>query len=115
LKGLSPLPEAWRERFRADFGIVPETGADGVLQDVHWFDGYVGGAFQGYALGNLMSAQFFEAARAAHPELAREIEAGKFDTLRGWLADHVHRHGRTYPLPISTTYERSSASSTRSG
>src|SRR5450432_355110 len=52
------LPEAWRERFRADFGIVPETDADGVLQDVHWYDGFVGGAFQCYALGNVMSAQF---------------------------------------------------------
>jgi carboxypeptidase Taq len=90
------LPEAWRERFRADFGIVPKTDADGVLQDVHWYDGFVGGAFQGYALGNLMSAQFFEAALAAHPELPRDIETGRFDTLRGWLAKNVYRHGRTY-------------------
>jgi carboxypeptidase Taq len=90
------LPEAWRERFRADFGIVPETDADGVLQDVHWYDGFVGGAFQGYALGNLMSAQFFDAALAAHPDLPNEIEGGRFDTLRAWLAKNVHRHGRTY-------------------
>jgi carboxypeptidase Taq len=93
---VADLPEAWRERFRADFGIVPETDSDGVLQDVHWYDGFVGGAFQGYVLGNLMSAQFFEAARAAHPDLPREIESGRFDSLRGWLANHVHRHGRTY-------------------
>jgi carboxypeptidase Taq len=91
------LPEAWRERFRADFGIAPETDADGVLQDVHWYDGFVGGAFQGYALGNLMSAQFFDAALAAHPDLWHEIETGRFDTLRGWLGQHVHRYGRTYP------------------
>jgi carboxypeptidase Taq len=90
------LPEAWRERFRADFGIVPETDADGVLQDVHWYDGFVGGAFQGYVLGNLMSAQFFEAVRTAHPTLTQEIEGGRFETLRGWLAANVHRHGRTY-------------------
>ena len=90
------LPEAWRERFRADFGIVPETDSDGVLQDVHWYDGFVGGAFQGYALGNLMSAQFFEAAVMAHPDLPHEIESGRFDTLRGWLATNVHRHGRMY-------------------
>jgi carboxypeptidase Taq len=93
---VADLPEAWRERFRADFGIVPETDADGVLQDVHWYDGFVGGAFQGYALGNLMSAQFYEAAVAAHPELPRDNESGRFDTLRDWLAKNVHRHGRTY-------------------
>jgi carboxypeptidase Taq len=93
---VADLPEAWRERFRSDFGIVPETDADGVLQDVHWYDGFVGGAFQGYALGNMMSAQFFEAAAAAHPELPRDIESGRFDMLRTWLAKNVHRHGRTY-------------------
>ena len=29
------LPEAWRERVRADLGIVPADDRDGVLQDVH--------------------------------------------------------------------------------
>ncbi|HKQ70676.1 MAG TPA: carboxypeptidase M32 [Polyangiaceae bacterium] len=88
------LPEAWRERFRADFGIVPETDTDGVLQDVHWFDGFVGGAFQGYALGNLMSAQFFDAALRAKPQIAGELEHGRFDALRDWLTAAIYRHGR---------------------
>jgi len=91
---VADLPEAWRERARTDLGVVPETDADGCLQDVHWFDGYVGGAFQSYALGNLMSAQLFDAALRAHPEIPQDIEAGRFDTLRSWLATNVHRHGR---------------------
>ncbi len=90
------LPEAWRERFREDFGIVPATDSDGVLQDVHWYDGFVGGAFQGYALGNLMSAQFLEAALRDRPEVTQEIEGGTFDTLRSWLSEKVHRFGRMY-------------------
>ena len=88
------LPEAWRERARTDLGIAPATDADGCLQDVHWFDGHVGGAFQSYVLGNLMSAQFFEAALRAHPEVPQEIEAGHFDTLRRWLASNIYVHGR---------------------
>jgi carboxypeptidase Taq len=88
------LPEAWRERMRADLGVAPPTDADGCMQDVHWFDGYVGGMFQSYALGNLMSAQFFDAAVRARPEIPSEIEAGRFDMLRAWLAEHVYRHGR---------------------
>jgi carboxypeptidase Taq len=88
------LPDAWRERFRADFGIVPETDSDGVLQDVHWYDGFVGGAFQCYALGNVMSAQFFDAALRAHPEILHEISEGRFDTLRNWLTANIYRHGR---------------------
>jgi carboxypeptidase Taq len=91
---VADLPEAWRERSRADLGVVPADDADGCMQDVHWFDGHVGGAFQSYALGNLMSAQFFDAALRAHPSLPEEIEAGRFDTLRGWLAANIHVHGR---------------------
>jgi carboxypeptidase Taq len=91
---VADLPEAWRERARKDFGVAPETDKDGCLQDVHWFDGHVGGAFQSYALGNLMSAQLFEAALRAHPEIPQEIEAGRFDTLRSWLIANVYVHGR---------------------
>jgi carboxypeptidase Taq len=91
---VADLPEAWRERARADLGVAPATDADGCLQDVHWYDGKVGGAFQSYALGNLMSAQFFEAALRAHPEIPQEIEAGRFDTLRRWLAANIYVHGR---------------------
>lgn len=88
------LAEAWRERARTDLGVVPTTDADGCLQDVHWYDGFVGGAFQSYALGNLMSAQFFDAAVRAHPEIPADIEAGRFDTLRRWLATNIHVYGR---------------------
>lgn len=88
------LPEAWRARATSDLGVTPATDKDGCMQDVHWFDGYVGGAFQSYALGNLMSAQFFDAALRAHPEIPSEIEAGRFDTLRTWLARNIYTHGR---------------------
>jgi carboxypeptidase Taq len=90
------LPEAWRERFQADLGIVPPDDRDGVLQDVHWFDGVVGGAFQGYTLGNILSAQFFDAALRAHPDIPAEIEEGKFGTLHGWLQKNVYQHGRKF-------------------
>jgi carboxypeptidase Taq len=90
------LPEAWRERFKADLGIVPPDDRDGVLQDVHWYLGTIGGAFQGYTLGNIMSAQFFDAALKAHPEILDEIEAGEFGALRRWLVENVYRHGRKY-------------------
>jgi carboxypeptidase Taq len=90
------LPEAWRERFKADLGIAPPDDRDGVLQDVHWFDGVIGGMFQGYTLGNLLGVQFYEAALSAHPEISNEIERGQFDTLHGWLVDNLYRHGSKY-------------------
>ncbi len=90
------LPEAWRERFRQDMGIVPPDDADGVLQDVHWFWGFVGGMFQGYTLGNILGTQFFEAAVRSHPEIPGEIEQGELSTLHRWLVDNIYRHGSKF-------------------
>ncbi|KAB8142607.1 carboxypeptidase M32 [Chloroflexia bacterium SDU3-3] len=90
------LPEAWRERFKADIGIPVPDDRMGVLQDVHWYGGYIGGVFQGYTLGNILSAQFYEAARAAHPEIDTQMEAGSYQALHGWLKDNIYQHGAKY-------------------
>jgi carboxypeptidase Taq len=93
---ISDLPEAWRERYQADLGIVPPDDRDGSMQDMHWYSGYIGGAFQGYTLGNVLSAQFYEAAVAARPEMPAGIEQGDFAPLLGWLVENVYRHGRKF-------------------
>ncbi len=90
------LPEAWRARYAADLGVTPSTHGDGCLQDVHWFGGVVGGAFQSYTIGNILSAQFYAAALAKHPDIPAEIATGKFATLHGWLTDNIYRHGRKF-------------------
>jgi len=90
------LPEAWHERFKADFGIVPSDHRDGVLQDVHWYSSTIGGMFQGYTLGNILGAQFFEVALQTHPEIATETEAGEFGTLHNWLKENIYQHGSKY-------------------
>ncbi len=90
------LPEAWHTRYQSDLGITAPDDRDGVLQDVHWYGGQIGGVFQGYTLGNVMGAQIFEAALQAHPEIPNEIAGGNFDTLRGWLTQNVYQHGRKF-------------------
>lgn len=90
------LARVWRERFEADFGIPVPDDRRGVLQDVHWYSGNIGGVFQGYTLGNIMSAQFFDAAVAARPSIPDEIARGEFGPLLGWLREHVHRHGAKF-------------------
>ncbi len=72
------LPEAWNERFRQDFGIIPPNNRLGCLQDVHWYGGIVGGSFQGYTLGNILGGLFYSRALQAAPRnpggnRAREI------------------------------------------
>jgi carboxypeptidase Taq len=89
------LPEAWRAGMLAGVGVVPPDDRDGCLQDVHWYGGGLGGAFQSYTIGNILSAQFFAAATRAHPDIPGEIARGRYATLHGWLTDNIYRHGRT--------------------
>jgi carboxypeptidase Taq len=90
------LPEAWRVRMGADLGVIPPDDRDGVLQDIHWHSDFIGGQFQGYTLGNIMGAQFFEAALQTHPEITDEMESGEFGTLRRWLTDNIYQHGSKF-------------------
>ncbi len=90
------LPEAWRARYQSDLGISADEEKDGVMQDVHWFAGIIGGSFQGYTLGNILSALFYRQALTAHPGIPLEIGRGEFATLHGWLTDNIYRHGAKY-------------------
>ncbi len=91
------LAEVWRTRYTQDIGITPPSDRDGVLQDVHWYAGFIGGSFQGYTLGNILSAQFFNQAIAAHPTITAEIGRGEFATLHSWLRENIYQHGSKYP------------------
>ena len=93
---IKDLPEAWRASYRDYLGVVSPDDKDGVLQDVHWYAGQIGGSFQGYTLGNVMSAAFWQAAHAAHPEIGDQIAQGQFDTLHGWLRQNIYQHGRKF-------------------
>jgi carboxypeptidase Taq len=90
------LPDAWNARYRADLGVDPPSNKDGVLQDVHWYAGRVGGMFQGYTIGNVLSATFYEAASNAHASIPDEISQGKFDTLYGWMQENIYQHGKKF-------------------
>ena len=90
------LPQAWRARMEADLGVAPADDRDGCLQDVHWYGGSLGGGFQGYTIGNILSAQFYAAAVKAHREIPNEIAAGRFDTLHAWLTGNLYRYGRKF-------------------
>ena len=63
---------------------------------MHWYSGFIGGAFQGYTLGNILSAQFFEAALRARPQITNEIEQGEFGTLHSWLKENIYQHGSKF-------------------
>ena len=91
---VADLPDAWNDRFEADFGKRPPTAREGVLQDIHWPAGLIG-YFPTYTLGNIFSAQIMDAARQVGFGLPEQIRAGDFAPLLHWLQQHIHAFGRT--------------------
>jgi carboxypeptidase Taq len=94
---VADLPAAWNTRFEQFFGIVPATDKEGVLQDIHWSQGAFG-YFPSYALGNLLSAQFFNKAVQVIPSIPEDISRGKFDTLVNWATTNLYQHGRKFTV-----------------
>ena len=91
---IAELPNTWHERYRDDLGVSAANDRDGVLQDVHWYAGFIGGAFQGYTLGNFIGAQLFEAALHDTPEIYAQIARGEYQPLHDWLRTNIYRIGR---------------------
>ena len=92
---IDTLPERWNATMVRDLGITPEDDAQGVLQDIHWSHGHIG-TFPTYTVGNVMAAQFFEAATDEVAGLVQDLAAGRYDSLLGWLRENVYRHGRAF-------------------
>lgn len=89
------VPAAWSDRLHGLLGVRPATEGRGCLQDVHWSGGSLG-YFPTYTLGNLFSAQLFEAAGRDLGDLDESFARGEFAPLREWLREKVHRHGQRY-------------------
>jgi carboxypeptidase Taq len=92
------LPQAWADKMREMLGIEVPDDLRGVLQDIHWSEGILG-YFPTYAIGNVLAAQLWQAARADMPGLDDAVRAGEYGNLRAWLVEKVHRHGRRLTPP----------------
>ena len=90
------VPDAWAEQTQRLLGLDVPDDTRGALQDIHWSIGAIG-YFPTYTIGNLMAAQLWERLRRDLPEVEADVGAGRFEPLREWLREHVHRHGRKFP------------------
>lgn len=89
------LPLAWNDKCQEYLGISPPDDARGVLQDIHWSDGYFG-YFPTYTLGNLIACQLWEKIRQDLPDLDRSIAGKDFQPLLSWLRTNIHQHGAKF-------------------
>lgn len=89
------IPGVWNRTYKEYLDLDVPDDRRGCLQDIHWSSGDIG-YFPTYTLGNLYSAQFFEAALEAMPDLLEQFEKGEFGGLKKWLNENIHAHGRRY-------------------
>jgi len=89
------LPDVWDAKVKEYLGIEVPDYARGVMQDVHWSEGYFG-YFPTYALGTILASQIWERILGDIPDLEQQIATGEFNALRSWLVEHLHRHGRKF-------------------
>lgn len=90
------IPAAWNAKYEEYLGIIPDSDANGCLQDVHWSSG-IFGYFPTYALGSMMSAQIYYAMREDITDMDDLIARGEFSKIGDWLKERIHVHGRRYP------------------
>tara|TARA_B100001057_G_scaffold148747_2_gene148670 strand:+ start:485 stop:1933 length:1449 start_codon:yes stop_codon:yes gene_type:complete len=88
---VADVPAAWNDEFEKLFGFRPTTDSEGCLQDIHWSMGGLG-YFATYSLGNINSAQLFEAAMKDESTSSAFIK-GDFLPLLGWMQKNIHKHG----------------------
>jgi len=89
---VSDLPAAWNAAMEDLIGIVPPSDTDGVMQDVHWYEG-IFGYFPTYTLGAMTAAQIFAALKRDIPNVLEMIGRGDWTPLIGWLRENVHGQG----------------------
>jgi carboxypeptidase Taq len=92
---LRDLPDEWNQLMTEYLGVEVPDDAQGVLQDTHWASGLIG-YFPTYLLGTVMSVQIWQKALDDVPDLEEQVERGEFRSLREWLGEHVHRHGKKF-------------------
>ncbi|WP_440010359.1 carboxypeptidase M32 [Halomicrococcus sp. SG-WS-1] len=91
---VSEIPGRWNELMDEYLGVVPETDAEGCLQDIHWSSRFAG--FQNYTVGSVFAAQLWATIEEELDDPEAMIREGNFGPIREWLTENVHRHGQRY-------------------
>ena len=91
---VTDVPAAWNDGFEKLFGFRPKNDTEGCLQDIHWSMGGLG-YFATYSLGNINSAQLFEAAMK-DDTVSSAFKNADFLPLLGWMQTNIHKHGSTH-------------------
>jgi carboxypeptidase Taq len=88
------LPKLWNDKYEEYLGIRPPTDTEGILQDVHWSEGYFG-YFPSYSLGNAYGGQLLHYMKK-DLDTDKLIADGNIVAITNWLSEKIHKHGSLY-------------------
>ncbi len=88
------LPALWNRKMQEYLQIAPRDDAEGILQDMHWSDGYFG-YFPSYLLGSIYDGMFLDAMKEELGDVDELLREGKIREITGWLNEKIHRYGST--------------------
>jgi carboxypeptidase Taq len=89
------IPQKWNMLMKELLGVDVPDDSQGCLQDIHW-SAFAIGYFATYLLGSSTAAQLAHYCERDIPDMYERIEQGEFASLKAWLNDKVHKHGKRY-------------------
>jgi carboxypeptidase Taq len=102
------LPKVWNDKYEEYLGVRPTNNKEGILQDVHWSQGYIG-YFPTYSLGTALSVMWkhhLEKDLGKIEDILKTKEGIR--KIQDWLKENIHQYGSTYvfrDLVKKTTHE----------
>lgn len=91
---VNELPSLWNKKYEEYLGLTPPSAAKGILQDVHWCEGFMG-YFPSYAIGSALSSQLMHH-MSKEIDVYSELEKGDFSKITAWLTEKIHKYGSIY-------------------
>ena len=92
---VSDIPELWNKKTKEYLNIEIKNDGEGLLQDVHWSEGYFG-YFPSYLMGSIYDGMFLEAIEAQLGSIDNLLRNGKIKEITKYLIDNIYVFGGAY-------------------
>lgn len=91
---VADLPALWNQKMQDYLQITPPDDAQGILQDMHWSNGYFG-YFPSYLLGSIYDGMLLDTLQEELGNVDELLKNGKIKDITAWLNQKIHWYGNT--------------------
>lgn len=91
---VNDLPALWNRKMQEYLQLTPANDAEGILQDMHWSDGYFG-YFPSYLLGSIYDGMLLDTLQEQLGSVDELLKNGKIREITAWLNQKIHWYGNT--------------------